>query len=213
MRLIGRYASPFVRRVAVSLQLYGLAYAHRSVMPFGAEKASLRKLNPIARVPILELADGDVLIDSAVILDHLDRIAAPELVLTPPDGAARRRVQRLVAVALGANEKLVAALYERHFRPRELWHRPWIEACEKQVQDGFEWLEDAFEGPYFAGGRLSQADVSAAVFWRFGAAKRPGLFARLNCPRIAALTERLETTAAFQATLPEPENLSSELAD
>ncbi len=57
--------------------------------------------------------------------------------LTPATGPARRRVLTLLAVAHGANEKLVAGLYERHFRPREAWHRPWLDACDKQVRDGF----------------------------------------------------------------------------
>ena len=33
--LYGRYASPFVRRVAVTLRLYGLEYGHVPLMPFG----------------------------------------------------------------------------------------------------------------------------------------------------------------------------------
>jgi glutathione S-transferase len=53
-------------------------------------------------------------------------------------------VLTLLAVAHGANEKLVVSLYERHFRPREKWHRPWLETCDKQVRDGFRWLDAEF---------------------------------------------------------------------
>src|SRR3954451_18474676 len=120
--LYGRYASPFVRRVAVTLRLYGIGYRHMPLMPFGPDKAELAKFNPIARVPALRLGDGEMLIDRAVILDHLDQVVGPDRSLTPAAGAARRRVLTLLAVALGANEKLVAGLYERHFRPREAWH-------------------------------------------------------------------------------------------
>jgi glutathione S-transferase len=70
--LYGRYASPFVRRVAVTLQLYGIEYRHMPMMPFGPDKTELARLNPIARVPALQLADGEMLVDSAVILDTLD---------------------------------------------------------------------------------------------------------------------------------------------
>jgi glutathione S-transferase len=209
--LYGRYASPFVRRVAVTLRLYGMAYRHVPLMPFGPDKTELAKFNPIARVPALRLDDGEMLIDSAVILDYLDSVAGPQASLTPAAGAARRRVLTLLAVALGANEKLVAGLYERHFRPREAWHGPWLTACDKQVRDGFAWLDAEFAGPWFTGSAMTQADITVAVFWLFGRAKRPRFFRGLECKRLEALAERLQDTPAFQATLPEPEILATEL--
>jgi glutathione S-transferase len=145
--LYGRHASPFVRRVAVTMRLYGMEYRHVPLMPFGPDKAELAKFNPIGRVPALQLANGEMLIDSAAILDYLDQLAGPDRALTPAAGPARRRVLTLLAVALGANEKLVAALYERHFRPRDAQHAPWLAACDKQVRDGFGWLNAAFVGP------------------------------------------------------------------
>ena len=208
--LYGRYASPFVRRVAVTLRLYGIAYRHVPLMPFGPDKAALAAFNPIARVPALRLGDGEMLIDSAAILDHLDQLAGPHA-LTPAAGPARRRVLALLAVALGANEKLVAGLYERHFRSREAWHRPWLDACDKQVRDGFQWLDAQFAGPWFTGSAMTQADITAAVFWLFGRAKRPRFFAGLGCGKLEALAERLEGTPAYQATLPEPETLANAL--
>jgi glutathione S-transferase len=209
--LYGRYASPFVRRVAVTLQLYGLEYRHMPMMPFGPDKAELAKFNPIARVPALQLPDGEMLVDSAVILDYLDSLAGPERALTPPTGHARRRVLTLLAVAHGANEKLVVSLYERHFRPREKWHRPWLETCDKQVRDGFRWLDGEFASPWFAGEAMTQADVTVAVFWLFARGKRPNFFADLRCGKLDALAERLQATPAFQATMPEAETLTSEL--
>jgi glutathione S-transferase len=211
MRLIGRYASTYVRRVAVTLQHYQMPYAHLSVMPFGPDRAEVARHNPIARVPVLQLENGEMLCDSAAILDHLDQMAGPDRALVPPSGKARRRVLALLAIALGSNEKLVAALYERHFRPKELWHPPWIEACEGQVRDGYLWLEKQFQGPWFTGAGMTQADLTVAVFWSFGMAKRPGIFAKLDCPKLRALAETLEETAAFKAAAVESEKLSSQL--
>jgi glutathione S-transferase len=208
--LYGRYASPFVRRVAVTLRLYGIAYRHMPLMPFGPGKSALAALNPIARVPALRLGNGEMLIDSAVILGYLDQLAGPDA-LTPATGSARRRVLTLLAVALGANEKLVAGLYERHFRPREAWHRPWLAACNRQVRDGFQWLDAQFAEPWFTGADVTLADITAAVFFLFGRAKRPRFFAGLGCQKLEALAARLQDTPAFQATLPEPETLANEL--
>jgi glutathione S-transferase len=211
MRLIGRYASPFVRRVAVTMRIYDMPYEHESVMPFGEPEAGVAAVNPLARVPVLVLDDGETLIDSAAILDYLDEVAGPGNSLTPARGATRRIVLHRLAVALGAMEKLVAANYERHFRPKEIWHRPWLARCDAQVREGFRWLDQSFEGHWIAGGRMTQADVTLAVFWSFGRATRPGFFARLECARIEALTDRLEATQAFQSTQREADTLSQSL--
>ena len=55
--LYGRHASPFVRRVAVTLRLYGIGYDHVPLMPFGPDKVELAAFNPIARVPALKRGD------------------------------------------------------------------------------------------------------------------------------------------------------------
>jgi len=53
------------------------------IMPFGPDKAELAKFNPIARVPALQIADGEMLVDSAAIIDYLDSLVGPERALTP----------------------------------------------------------------------------------------------------------------------------------
>ena len=76
-------------------------------MPFGPDKAELAAFNPIARVPALRLADGEVLVDSAVILDHLDQVAGARA-LTPATGAVRLAECRTVGpedLALGLLRK------------------------------------------------------------------------------------------------------------
>ena len=69
MRLFGRYNSPYVRRVGVTLRLYGFDYDHESVIPFGDAKSDRAKLNPITRVPVLELEGGECLVARAAISD------------------------------------------------------------------------------------------------------------------------------------------------
>ena len=54
MILIGQYDSPFVRRVAIALRLYGIAYEHRPWSTF-SELNSIAPYNPLRRVPTLVL--------------------------------------------------------------------------------------------------------------------------------------------------------------
>ena len=58
---------------------------------------------------------------------------------------------------------------------------------------------------------MTQADITVAVSWLFGRAKRPRFFEGLACKQLEALAERLQATSAFQATMPEPETLTDQL--
>jgi glutathione S-transferase len=68
MILIGQYDSPFVRRVAIALKLYDIAYEHRPWSTFG-DADRIAPFNPLRRVPTLVLDNGESLIESAAILD------------------------------------------------------------------------------------------------------------------------------------------------
>ena len=85
MILVGQYDSPFVRRVAVTLNHYHMPFTRNPLSIF-RNAAEVQKLNPLLRVPVLILEGGETLIDSHAIIDHLDEIrmptdAAPQLEL------------------------------------------------------------------------------------------------------------------------------------
>ena len=104
MILVGQYDSPFVRRVAVSLRVLGFAYEHDTRSVYGDFDA-MRRINPLGRIPSLILNDGEVVLDSAAILDWLDQSVGPKRALVPVDGGERRGVLRRVALAIGAIDK------------------------------------------------------------------------------------------------------------
>ena len=90
MILIGQYDSPFVRRVGIALTLYGLPFEHRPWSTFGDADA-IRPYNPLTRVPTLVLDDGDVLIESHLILDYLDNRVGGERAMFPVREPERHR--------------------------------------------------------------------------------------------------------------------------
>src|SRR5215210_7335048 len=57
MILIGQYDSPFVRRVAIALRLYGIGFEHRPWSTFG-DADRIAPYNPLRRVPTLVLEGG-----------------------------------------------------------------------------------------------------------------------------------------------------------
>lgn len=116
MNLIGQYDSPFVRRVALALRFYGIPFKQTPWSTFGdAEKIAV--YNPLMRVPTLVvLDDGEVLIESNAILDHLDELAGPSRAMIPDCGHVRREVLHVCALATGLADKAVSLLYERVLR-------------------------------------------------------------------------------------------------
>src|SRR5258706_6094772 len=117
MILVGQYDSPFVRRVAVSLRLLGFAYEHDTRSVFG-DFDSMRRTNPLGRIPSLVFEDGEVLIDSAAILDWLDETVGPARPLLPRAGPERRRALPPIPLAPGAIDHSMGSTDERRIRPR-----------------------------------------------------------------------------------------------
>ena len=146
MILVGQYNSPYARRVAISLMVLGIPYEHDTRSVFG-DFDSMRKTNPLGRIPSLILDDGEVLIDSAAILDWIDETVGPERALLPPGGAARREALRRIALANGAVDKIGGGVnYERLIRPSRYRWPEWIARCTTQGQGALAAL-DALDWP------------------------------------------------------------------
>src|ERR1700676_5481404 len=132
--------SPFVRGVAVSMQLLDIGYEHAN-WSVGKDFERIREYNPLGRVPTLVLDDGEVLSESAVILDYFDDCVGPTRALLPATGRERREALRQMAMAIGAAEKGREQIYERAFRPSDKQHEPWLERCRSQIDSGVSELE------------------------------------------------------------------------
>ena len=145
MILVGRYLSPFTRRTAIVLKTLNIDFEVKT-LPATPENAELVAINPLGRVPAVVLDDGEVLIDSAAIIDHLLEVGDPDNTLLAAGGADRRAVMRLVGVAQGTMEKTVGVVYEQNKRPEGSHHQPWLDQMRVQASAGFDYLEKAATG-------------------------------------------------------------------
>ena len=202
MILIGRYLSPFVRRVATTLELYELPFEHNPLQHTGDDAPKLRQQNPVGRVPALVLDDERILVDSHTIIDYLDRHVGAEKSLTPTDGEARDRVLNICGIACGAVEKAIATVYEARFRPKEMRHAPWVERCTEQAIGGFSHLENELTGDWFAGDAMTQADVTSAITMQFVSLAAPKIKEAMETPKLDALVERMMQNPNYAKTLP-----------
>ena len=195
MRLIGLLDSPYGRRVAISLDMMGLPFRHERLSVFRNYDA-FSAINPVVKAPTLVTDDGTVLMDSSLILDHVERLAPPERRLSPADLKAHARCQHIIGLALAACEKSVQLVYEQNLRPPEKQHRPWIDRVEQQLRAACRLLEDGMpaDGRWLVDDQPRQADVTVAVTWTFtqralDAIILPGVHPRLS--QFAAHAERL----------------------
>jgi glutathione S-transferase len=199
MILIGHYDSPFVRRVAIALRLYGLPFEHRAWSVFGdADKIAV--FNPLKRVPTLVLDDGEVLIESAAILDALDEMAGEGRALIPTRGAPRRRVLKVCALGAGMADKAVSLVYERvvHERATPIW----IDRCRAQMSSVLDVLEAqraAGPGTWWFGESLTHADIMVACALRFVAEAHGEVFDLAAWPALSAHSAACESMDVFQA--------------
>jgi hypothetical protein len=84
MQLIGMLDSPYVRRVAISLAVLEIPFTHRPVSVF-RDFEIFRAINPVVKAPTLVTDDGTVLMDSTLILDHIESALPVERRLMPQD--------------------------------------------------------------------------------------------------------------------------------
>jgi glutathione S-transferase len=198
MFLIGQYDSPFVRRTAIAMRLYGIAFEHRPWSTFG-EGDRIAPYNPLRRVPTLVLDDGEALIDSTAILDYLDELVGPGKAMIAPRGPERRRQLRICALATGLGDKSVSLVYERVLRREQ--SRLWVERCEAQISAVLDVLEKeraAVAPPYWFAARIGHADIAVACVLRFTSEAHPHLFNAARYPALAAHAAACEALPPFQ---------------
>lgn len=195
--LLGRFLSPYVRRVGVALNHFDIAFERRIISAIDDERERERA-NPVGRVPALILMSGETLIDSAAILDYLDENAGPERALVPPRGEPRRKALRQIAIATGAIDRAMAANAERR-RPSAKHDAERQVRLLRQARQGFDALERDLNGSqWFGNAGLSQADITAAVGATFINHIFPESLPKAALPSLMALVERCEALSAFQ---------------
>ncbi|MGH8385587.1 MAG: glutathione S-transferase family protein [Pseudomonas sp.] len=200
MKLIGMLDSPYVRRVAITAKRLGIALEHESVSVF-RHFEQFQQINPVVKAPTLVLDDGQVLMDSTLIIDYLEALAKPGRSLMPALLNQRLRSLRLIGLALAASEKSVQLYYERNLRPADIQYEPWVERVQGQLAAAYSSLEQELEKqPLKTDGEIDQAGITLAVAWSFTNLVVPDQVTDEKFHRIAAFTAYAEGLEVFVST-------------
>ena len=199
MKLVGMLDSPYVRRVAISLQLLGLRFEHQSLSVFRTF-TEFQQINPVVKAPTLVCDDGTVLMDSTLILQYAEALARPRT-LMPSDRTELLHDLRLTGLALAAMEKSVQIVYERGLRPPEKMHEPWVTRVTGQLLSAYGELQSEFGRRPIepTESTMRQAGITVAVAWHFTQQMIPELVPSGSLPLLAGFSAAAETLPVFRA--------------
>ncbi|KMK68511.1 glutathione S-transferase [Puniceibacterium sp. IMCC21224] len=196
MKLLKSGASPFVRKVMITLhetgQLGDVELVDVAASPMIPD-ATLVTANPVGKIPALTREDGPTLYDSRVICRYLDHRASAGLY---PENRIWE-VLTLEATADGIMDAAVLMVYEARFKPEAQQSPEWIEAQWTKVARaldalGSRWMSH-LHGPldishigiaaalsyldFRHGARDWRAGRDALAAWHKGFAQRPSMIA------------------------------------
>ena len=165
--------APNPRRVRVFLAEKGVAYDTIEVLiaDKAHQTAEFRKKNPIALLPVLELADGRVLRESMAICRYLEE-TYPEPNLMGADTWERAQVEMWNR---HAELELLYPISQIFRNSHKFWEGRIKQAPEfaqimrEHLAERLDWLEGELgKRPYMAGDRFTVADITAMCALDFG---------------------------------------------
>ncbi|MGF1650559.1 MAG: glutathione S-transferase family protein [Hyphomicrobiaceae bacterium] len=142
MRLLSAPASPYGRKVKITLLMKGLKDQVRieTVSTLPVSNPELQADNPLAKIPVLITDGGESLYDSKVICEYLDaQVASP--VLFPGDGPERWRTLTLGALGDGILDAALLLVYEKRFRPEDKWVDDWMVRQQNKIDAALAHVE------------------------------------------------------------------------
>lgn len=158
MKLLYTINSPYARKVRIAAAEKHIEMALEEVV-LSAPDCPVKQYNPLGKVPVLVLADGDSLYDSRVIVEYLDN-RTPLAHLIPQDLGAKIKVRRWEALADGVCDAAVAVMLEQR-KPAQVQDTAFITRQMDKVTLGLQTLNnDLGENKWCVNSTFSLADIA-----------------------------------------------------
>lgn len=200
MKLLYTPNSPYARKVRIVAAEKHIEIALEEVV-LGAPDSPLKQYNPLAKVPVLVLADGDSLYDSRVIVEYLDN-RTPLAHLLPSDHGARIKVRRWEALADGICDAAVATMLEER-KPEAQQSAAFIERQLGKVSSGLGVLnQDLTEKKWCVNETFSLADIALGCMLGYLDLRFKHLNWQEKYPNLAKHYAVLQKRPSFKETMP-----------
>ena len=191
------------RRVRIFLAEKGVAYDTIEVSIAAAEhqKPEFRKKNPLALLPVLELADGRVLRESMAICRYIEELH-PEPNLFGADPWERAQIEQWNR---HAELELLLPIASVFRNTNAFWigrikqSAEYGEIVRELVSSRFDWFESELaQREYLAGARFTVADITALCAVDFGKVSNLRIKAETH-PQLAAWHARVSARPSAKA--------------
>lgn len=200
MRLIGTLTSPYVRKARIVLAEKKID-CELVIDNGGPDGAGLAQLNPLCRVPVLVLEDGNTLFDSRVIVEYLDNLA-PNNRLLPPPGRERTLIRRWEALCDGACDAATSAVMEAR-RPPQEQSTAWIERQRQVIAHALAaCAHDLGDHAWCHGNAITLADVALGAMLGYLSLRFADIDWRSTYPNLARHYDKLMQRPSFAETAP-----------
>ncbi len=178
--------SPFGRKVVIAASILGLLPEIRiETADTNNPSDTVRRQNPVGKIPVLVLDDGSTLFDSRVILEYLDYRAGGDKII-PREPKARFAALRLQALADGLTDAQILLLYEGRWRPKEHHVAKWTDYQAEKIARGLAALE---ADPPKLGTMPNVGDIALACFLGHRDLRFPNTW-RVDHPRLVGWLDR-----------------------
>ena len=164
MKLLYTINSPYARKVRIVAAEKHIEVTLEEVV-LSAPDCPVKQHNPLGKVPVLVLPDGDSLYDSRVIVEYLDN-RTPLAHLIPQDLNAKVKVRRWEALADGICDAAVATMLEQRKSAEKqdaaFTERQWTKVISglKALNEDLGKAEGVGKSNWCVNGTFSLADIA-----------------------------------------------------
>jgi glutathione S-transferase len=193
-------ASPFGRKVRIAVALLGLDGEVKVEAADPTDPSdSLRRQNPLGKIPALMTEDGTAIYDSRVILEYLDHRAGGGRILRS-DWNARLEALRLQALCDGLLDASIMLVYEGRWRAADKHEPKWVAHQTDKVARAMSALEAA---PPSISATPTVGQITLACALGYQDFRFAGKW-RGDCPKLVAWLDGFaKQVPAFAATAPD----------
>lgn len=201
IKLIGSYASPYVRKTRIVLAEKKIDYK-LELENVWAPDTRIHTFNPLGKVPCLLMDDGEAVFDSRVICEYVDTLS-PVGKLIPQAGRERIEVRCWEALADGLLDAALLIRLEDTQRPAEQRSDAWVARQHHKIVGALAAFSHGLGSKaWCAGNHYSLADIAVGCALGYLDFRLPALNWRETHPDLDKHYAKLSQRQSFIDTVP-----------
>ena len=208
MKLISATPSPYARKVRIALAEKSLAFELVTEVPWHGTTTTPR-YNPLEKLPVLILDDGNTVYESSYILQWLE-LKHPSPPLLPADVDGILAARKLEVLCDGVCDAVVLSLFER--MRKEQASPEWLSRQRRKIEGGMREIARLVgKRDWAVGDRFSLGDMAAGTACGYVGLRFSEFDWRNLYPDLAAYSDRMEQRPSFRMTTPSAQAITEKV--